>query len=79
MVTMSRLRRLAIYELDWLTLGYDALNVPYVLCVQGKWAGWGLQYCTLWSTNVARDYLASTCPKIILQVMTHMFCALQLR
>jgi hypothetical protein len=52
---------------------------PLYRTLQGKWAGWGLQYCTLWSTNVARDYLASTCPKIILQVITHRFCALQLR
>jgi len=34
---------------------------------QGSWAGLGLKYCTLWSTNVMRDYLAATCPKIILQ------------
>ncbi|KAJ1428563.1 Alpha/Beta hydrolase protein, partial [Ochromonadaceae sp. CCMP2298] len=33
----------------------------------GPWAGYGLKYCTLWNTNVAADYLACTCPKVILQ------------
>eukprot|EP00598_Pedospumella_elongata_P005315 CAMPEP_0184979772 /NCGR_PEP_ID=MMETSP1098-20130426/9913_1 /TAXON_ID=89044 /ORGANISM="Spumella elongata, Strain CCAP 955/1" /LENGTH=960 /DNA_ID=CAMNT_0027503105 /DNA_START=470 /DNA_END=3352 /DNA_ORIENTATION=- len=35
--------------------------------LMGRWAGLGLKYCTLWSTNVVRDYLAATCPKIVLQ------------
>jgi hypothetical protein len=36
--------------------------------LMGSWAGFGLKYCTLWSTNVVRDYLACTCPKIVIQV-----------
>jgi pimeloyl-ACP methyl ester carboxylesterase len=34
----------------------------------GPWAGYGLKYCSLWNTDVAGDYLACTCPKVILQV-----------
>ena len=34
----------------------------------GDWAGCGLMYLGLWSTNVVRDYLAAQCPKLILQV-----------
>lgn len=46
---------------------------------QGRWAGWGLKYCTLWSTNVVRDYLACTCPKIIIQVGVVVMLAVHLR
>ena len=36
--------------------------------LMGTWAGVGLKYCTLWSTNVVQDYLLCQCPKVILQV-----------
>eukprot|EP00428_Durinskia_dybowskii_P077740 CAMPEP_0170356300 /NCGR_PEP_ID=MMETSP0117_2-20130122/1100_1 /TAXON_ID=400756 /ORGANISM="Durinskia baltica, Strain CSIRO CS-38" /LENGTH=996 /DNA_ID=CAMNT_0010610391 /DNA_START=441 /DNA_END=3431 /DNA_ORIENTATION=- len=57
------------------TFPVDALICDRTFCtldataarLMGQWAGIGLKYCTLWSTNVARDYLAAKCPKIILQ------------
>ena len=39
--------------------------------LMGTWAGIGLKYCTLWSTNVVQDYLLCQCPKVILQVYNY--------
>jgi hypothetical protein len=39
--------------------------------LMGTWAGIGLKYCTLWSTNVVQDYLLCQCPKVILQVLIY--------
>lgn len=35
--------------------------------LMGNWAGYSLKYGALWNTEVAPDYLACTCPKLILQ------------
>lgn len=35
----------------------------------GSWAGYGLRFIGLWTSNVAKDYLSCKCPKVILQVL----------
>jgi hypothetical protein len=47
---------------------FASLDAVATRLLRGMWAGYGLRYLSLWQTHVVADYLACTCPKLILQV-----------
>lgn len=49
---------------------FASLDAVATRLLRGMWAGYGLRYLGLWQTHVVTDYLACSCPKLILQVIT---------
>eukprot|EP01034_Spumella_vulgaris_P034452 gene34452-42490_t len=46
---------------------FASLDAVATRLLRGMWAGYGLRYLGLWQTHVVSDYLACSCPKLILQ------------
>ena len=60
--------RLGLGQVDLLICDRTFASLDAVAArLLGAWAGYGIRFLTWWQTDVVADYLASPCPKVLLQ------------
>lgn len=64
-------------DVDMLICDRTFASLDAVACrMLGSWAGYGLRYIGLWSSNVVADYLAASCTKLIIQALFRLWLLL---